>query len=103
MVFNIALSAFVLALPLLSANGKFMTSNSQNACVQCHFLAARTKRSMCSDGRSAAVNSACCALFPVVDDIVDNLFTNECGDSAHGALRLVFHDAIGISPTAGSV
>ncbi|KJA16269.1 class II peroxidase [Hypholoma sublateritium FD-334 SS-4] len=83
MVFSAAFSAFVLALPLLSVN------------------AARTKRALCPDGKNTAVNKACCALFPVVDDIVDNLFTNECGDSAHGALRLVFHDAIGISPTAG--
>ena len=67
------------------------------------FPAARTKRALCPDGKNVAVNKACCALFPVVDDIVDNLFTNECGDSAHGALRLVFHDAIGISPTAGFV
>jgi len=33
--------------------------------------------------------------------LLDNLFTNECGDAAHGALRLVFHDAIGIDPVAG--
>jgi len=29
------------------------------------------------------------------------LFDNECGDAAHGALRLSFHDAIGIDPTLG--
>lgn len=103
MVFNIVLYAFVLALPLLSVNGKFTVFNFEITCVQHRLLAASTKRSMCSDGRSAAINSACCAVVPVVEDIVDNLFTNECGDSAHGALRLLFHDAIGISPTAGCV
>ena len=62
-------------------------------------------------------NKACTALEPVVDDLLDNLFDNECGDTvsflspyhehylkivkAHGALRLSFHDAIGISPTLG--
>jgi manganese peroxidase len=36
-----------------------------------------------------------------VTDLLDNFFENECGDAAHGALRLSFHDAIGFSPTLG--
>ncbi|KDR73364.1 hypothetical protein GALMADRAFT_142466 [Galerina marginata CBS 339.88] len=61
----------------------------------------RTKRATCPDGVNTAINAQCCALFPVVKDLVDNFFTNECGDSAHGALRLLFHDAIGIGSTGG--
>jgi len=33
--------------------------------------------------------------------MLNNLFTNECGDAAHGALRLTFHDAVGIDPIIG--
>jgi len=44
---------------------------------------------------------ACSFLLPIREDLLTNLFENECGDAAHGALRLVFHDAIGISPTVG--
>ena len=65
-------------------------------------------------------NPACDFLEPIKKDLIKNLFTNECGDTvsllspyyelmsiylktvkAHGALRLAFHDAIGISPTLG--
>ncbi|KAK7063367.1 peroxidase [Favolaschia claudopus] len=57
-------------------------------------------RATCAGGQQVA-NEACCAWFPVLEDIVPNLFDNECGDDAHGALRLSFHDAIGFSPTGG--
>ncbi|KAK7050750.1 hypothetical protein R3P38DRAFT_3256659 [Favolaschia claudopus] len=57
-------------------------------------------RATCAGGQQVA-NAACCAWFPVLEDIVPNLFDNECGDDAHGALRLSFHDAIGFSPTGG--
>jgi len=46
-------------------------------------------------------NPACNFLEPIKQDLLENLFENECGDTAHGALRLAFHDAIGISPTLG--
>ncbi|KAJ7186079.1 putative versatile peroxidase [Mycena filopes] len=58
------------------------------------------RRTTCAGGQSVA-NAACCAWFPVLEDIVPNMFDNECGDDAHGALRLSFHDAIGFSPTQG--
>ncbi|KAJ7635751.1 putative versatile peroxidase [Mycena polygramma] len=58
------------------------------------------RRATCAGGQQVA-NEACCSLFPVLEDIVPNLFGNECGDDAHGALRLSFHDAIGFSPTGG--
>ena len=62
---------------------------------------------------------SCSFLEPIKTDLIKNLFDNECGDAvslfffsllstsilktvqAHGALRLSFHDAIGISPTRG--
>ena len=38
------------------------------------------------------------ALFPVVELMQDQLFDgSECGEEAHSALRLSFHDAIGFS------
>ncbi|KDR76713.1 hypothetical protein GALMADRAFT_1328628 [Galerina marginata CBS 339.88] len=61
----------------------------------------RTKRATCPDGVNTATNAKCCFLFPIVEDLSTNLFDGECGDEAHGALRLMFHDAIGISPKTG--
>jgi len=78
--------------------------------------AAVVKRSTtCSTGQTTA-NAACCgsyhftpvektirlsipvALFPVVDLLQKELFDGgECGEEAHSALRLSFHDAIGFS------
>ncbi|KDR72147.1 hypothetical protein GALMADRAFT_281593 [Galerina marginata CBS 339.88] len=60
-----------------------------------------TKRAACPGSTHTAVNAKCCFLFPIVDDLLVNLFDGDCGDEAHGALRLVFHDAIGISPKLG--
>ncbi|KDR78109.1 hypothetical protein GALMADRAFT_138251 [Galerina marginata CBS 339.88] len=63
--------------------------------------AALTKRVTCSTGHVTA-NAACCALFPIVDQIQKDLFDGgECGEEAHSALRLVFHDAIGFSIHGG--
>ncbi|KDR65855.1 hypothetical protein GALMADRAFT_106718 [Galerina marginata CBS 339.88] len=59
--------------------------------------AALTKRVTCSNGHVTA-NAACCNLFPIVDKIQADLFDGgECGEEAHSALRLAFHDAIGFS------
>ncbi|KAF7357220.1 Peroxidase [Mycena sanguinolenta] len=58
------------------------------------------KRATCAGGQTVT-NEACCAWFPVLEDILPNMFDNECGDDAHGALRLSFHDAIGFSPSGG--
>ncbi|KAI0256111.1 manganese peroxidase 3 [Lactifluus subvellereus] len=61
--------------------------------------AALTRRVTCPDGNIVA-NGACCDLFPVLEDIQANLFDGgECGEQAHSALRLAFHDAIGFSLT----
>ncbi|KAF8870898.1 fungal versatile peroxidase from pleurotus Eryngii [Gymnopilus junonius] len=74
MVFQKALSALVLALPIV--------------------LGLPSKR-------ATDLNPRCEFLVPIAKDLLENLFDNECGDAAHGALRLIFHDAIGISPTVG--
>ncbi|KII92123.1 hypothetical protein PLICRDRAFT_461658 [Plicaturopsis crispa FD-325 SS-3] len=64
--------------------------------------AAITKRVACPDGKNTATNAACCALFPILDDIQANLFDGgQCGEEVHESLRLTFHDAIGFSPTLG--
>jgi len=72
MAFKKSLAALVLALPLVLASPSKVRSNS-----------------------------ACDFLEPIKADLLENLFDNECGDTAHGALRLSFHDAIGISPKLG--
>ncbi|KAJ3511221.1 hypothetical protein NLJ89_g4222 [Agrocybe chaxingu] len=60
------------------------------------------KRVACPDGVHTATNAACCALFPILEDIQMNLFDGgECGEEVHESLRLTFHDAIGFSPTKG--
>ncbi|VDC04945.1 unnamed protein product [Peniophora sp. CBMAI 1063] len=60
------------------------------------------KRRVTCPGGGVTANAACCSLFPIIKDIQENLFENECGDNAHEALRLTFHDAIGISKTNAS-
>ncbi|PPQ85500.1 hypothetical protein CVT25_006580 [Psilocybe cyanescens] len=63
--------------------------------------AALTKRVTCASGH-VTTNRACCALFPIVDMLQEGLFDgNECGEEAHSALRLSFHDAIGFSVHGG--
>ncbi|KAI0800324.1 Mn peroxidase MNP5 [Fomes fomentarius] len=60
--------------------------------------AALTRRVACPDGKNTATNAACCALFPIRDDIVNNLFHNACAEDAHESFRLVFHDSVAFSP-----
>ncbi|RPD57420.1 Mn peroxidase MNP5 [Lentinus tigrinus ALCF2SS1-7] len=64
--------------------------------------AALTRRVACPDGKNTATNAACCALFPIRDDIVTNLFHNQCAEEAHESLRLTFHDAVAFSPSAAA-
>ncbi|EDR01358.1 manganese peroxidase [Laccaria bicolor S238N-H82] len=55
----------------------------------------------CSTGHVTS-NKACCPLFPIVDNIQQNLHGGgACGFGAHTALRLSFHDAIGFSIHGG--
>ena len=61
--------------------------------------AASIKRVACPDGKHTATNAACCALFPIRDDIINNLFHNQCAEEAHESLRLTFHDAVAFSPS----
>ena len=64
--------------------------------------AALTRRVACPDGKNTATNAACCALFPIRDDIITNLFHNTCAEEAHESLRLTFHDAVAFSPSAAA-
>ncbi|KIM42045.1 class II peroxidase [Hebeloma cylindrosporum] len=55
----------------------------------------------CPSGQTTA-NATCCQLFPIVDLLQTQLFDGgECGEEAHSALRLAFHDAIGFSTSGG--
>ncbi|KAJ7749383.1 manganese-dependent peroxidase [Mycena metata] len=64
--------------------------------------AALTKRMACPDGNLVS-NLACCALFPVLEDIQTNMFADDdCSEAAHATLRVAFHDAIGWSLTQPS-
>ncbi|KAI5120026.1 hypothetical protein M0805_004655 [Coniferiporia weirii] len=81
---------FKTLLTLVSLAASLSTSN-----------AALTRRVSCPDGVNTATNAACCAWFPILDDLQTNLFDNECGQEAREALRLTFHDGMGFSPTLG--
>ncbi|KAI0344921.1 lignin peroxidase [Trametopsis cervina] len=53
-----------------------------------------TSQVNCGGGRTVK-NAACCAWFPVLDDIQENLFSGAtCMEEAHEAVRLTFHDAL---------
>ncbi|KAF8182198.1 Mn peroxidase MNP6 [Mycena galopus ATCC 62051] len=61
-----------------------------------------TRRVTCAGGGTTS-NEACCALFPVLEDIQANMFVDDdCADAAHTALRVAFHDAIGFSKSEPS-
>ncbi|KAJ6509169.1 putative peroxidase [Mycena vitilis] len=54
-------------------------------------------RAICSQGRTAA-SATCCVWYDVLDDLQANVFHGgACNDEAPDALRLSFHDAVGIS------
>lgn len=63
--------------------------------------AALTRRVACPDGVNTATNAACCAFFPLRDELQNNLFNNECGQEVRESVRLTFHDGVGFSPTNG--
>ncbi|KAF8184670.1 manganese peroxidase 1 [Pholiota molesta] len=63
--------------------------------------AALTRRVTCPTGQTTT-NAVCCSLFSAVEFLQTNLFDGgECGEEAHSALRLTFHDAIGFSIHGG--
>lgn len=43
------------------------------------------------------MNPQCCVFFELADFLQENKFDKQCGEDAHEALRLTFHDAIGFS------
>ncbi len=96
------LASFVSVLAALQvANGTFpsLVPNPRPRSDSICPTGALTRRVSCPDGVNTASNAACCALFPVLEDIQKNLFDGgECGEEVHESLRLTFHDAIGISP-----
>jgi hypothetical protein len=60
------------------------------------------KRSFTCENGHVTANAACCLLLPVVETLQNDLFDGgECGEEAHSALRLAFHDAIGFSIRGG--
>lgn len=63
--------------------------------------AASIKRVACPDGKHTATNAACCVFFSLADELQTNKFDSTCGEDAHEALRLTFHDAIGFSKSGG--
>ncbi|KAJ7122103.1 manganese peroxidase 1 [Mycena epipterygia] len=78
---------------------KFSTLSTLSLIYMTTVSASPTARSAtCSNGRKAASNT-CCVWYDVLDDIQSNLFEGgTCGDDAHDALRLSFHDSIAYSP-----
>ncbi|KAJ7493062.1 versatile peroxidase VPS1 [Mycena galericulata] len=77
---------------------KFSTLSTLSLVYITAVSAKPTPRSTCSKGRTAS-SATCCVWYDVLDDIQANLFEGgTCGDDAHAALRLSFHDAIGYSP-----
>ncbi|KAF9555280.1 manganese peroxidase 1 [Agrocybe pediades] len=92
------LSLFVAALAAASqwvSAATVPSSTSQTASVET--AAAFSNKHKCPTGQTTS-NPICCKLFPIVDQIQKDLFDGgECGEEAHSALRLTFHDAIGFS------
>ncbi|KAF9476395.1 manganese peroxidase 1 [Pholiota conissans] len=79
---------------LVTVGAALATSQLVSAAVATHGV-------KCPTGQTTA-NKACCALFPIIETLQTKLFDNaECGEEAHSALRLSFHDAIGFSIHGG--
>ncbi|KIK50682.1 hypothetical protein GYMLUDRAFT_182393 [Collybiopsis luxurians FD-317 M1] len=60
---------------------------------------------VCSDG-TVMSNAICCDFIPLAQDLTENLFENECGETAHEVLHLSFrmckiYDAIAFSQSLG--
>ena len=101
MAFKALLSIVALIAALQGVDGMLAAialCRTGHCVLTCYTTAALTRRVACPDGKNTATNAACCALFPIRDDIIKNLFHNQCAEEAHESLRLTFHDAIGFSP-----
>ncbi|OCH84729.1 manganese peroxidase precursor [Obba rivulosa] len=55
---------------------------------------------VCPDG-TRVNNAVCCAFIPLAQDLQSTVFMNDCGEDAHEAIRLTFHDAVAISRSQG--
>ena len=103
-IFSMALktlfTALSVALTLQVVNGTHFILRIVTCSRFLRCAGALTRPVACPDGKNTATNAACCALFPVLEDIQESLFDGgECGEEVHESLRLTFHDAIGFSPS----
>lgn len=54
--------------------------------------AALTRRVACPDGKNTATNAACCAWFPILEDVQESLFDGgECGEEVWVFLRSIIN------------
>nr|BAR45974.1 manganese peroxidase isozyme [Phlebiopsis crassa] len=58
-------------------------------------------KATCPDGTQSTTRRAA-PFVPRDQNLQDNLFLGDCGEDAHEAIRLTFHDAIAISQSQGS-
>ena len=100
MAFKALLSIVALVTALQGVDGMLIPCHVCGCTLTCRSSAALTRLVACPDGINTATNAACCALFPIRDDIIENLFHNQCAEEAHESLRLTFHDAVAFSPAA---
>ena len=98
MAFKVLLSIVALVTALQGVDGMLIPCDVCSCTLTCRSSAALTRRVACPDGINTATNAACCALFPIRDDIIENLFHNQCAEEAHESFRLTFHDAVAFSP-----
>ncbi|KAE9389238.1 manganese peroxidase [Gymnopus androsaceus JB14] len=62
--------------------------------------AAPAQSAVCDDG-TVVTDAMCCDFIPLGKALTEQLFENECGETAHEVLRLSFHDAIAFSQSLG--
>ena len=99
MAFKALLSIVSIVAALQGASGMYSPLPIRLTALNLLFCpAALTKRVACPDGKNTATNAACCALFPLREEIMNDLFHNQCAEEAHESFRLTFHDAIAFSP-----
>lgn len=83
MAFNYLFSIVTVIVTLQSVIGNYL-SFLLHQLYTYSLLAGVTKRVACPDGINTATNAACCALFPVLADIQENLFDGgECGEEVN--------------------
>ncbi|KAH7100355.1 heme peroxidase [Auriculariales sp. MPI-PUGE-AT-0066] len=80
--------------PLLSFSASLLS-------LQTVFSVTRGEPACVFSGSLANATCKCCKWYSILDDMQKNLFDEgSCGEEAHEALRLTFHDAVGYSTLA---